>query len=136
MEVKQTWLTPVFRVWTEIVGNPPSRAGRLAAALGPLRKDGQLPSDVLVALRAYLQGQKRTNFAYMKIEKFVDTWAAWVPRTARYVPPVQKAVRTKDEPTPLTQEQIDLELNRLRTAHPGSPYVAQLERMFARRARA
>lgn len=127
-----TWLTPALAIWQEVVGNPPSRAGRLAQALAPLRKDGHIPAEVLAALRAYLQGHKRTNFAFLNLPKFADTYTAWIPKpSSRYVPPVRKVVPLP-EPT-MTAAQMAAEITKLKQAHPGSAYIQVLERMYARK---
>lgn len=130
--MKQAWLSPVFQVWQEIVGCAPARPARLAQCFGPLRVDGQLPPRVIAALRRYLEHQRKTNFAYIKPETFVDTWVAWAPKPpSRYVPPA----KIPQPPSPadrLTREQMQAQIAELRAAHPGSPYIATLERMYQR----
>lgn len=127
-----TWLTPAITVWTHVVGNPPTQMGRLAKVLSPLRHDGALPQPVLASLRAYLVDQQRTAFRFVSLAKWADTWSAWIPKPQPKPAPVQQR-QVPDEPS-MTPAQIAAAIAELRQKHPGSPYIATLQRMYGVRA--
>lgn len=106
---RETWLTPYWNSWREIIGAGTLDVGIAATpfkrALAEITRRGQSEEDFQLAFRNYLYAHVGPESRFISLPKFANTWPQWVSRV-----PQQRNLTASEKTAEVSRRQMAIAL--------------------------